>query len=309
MSFLKKMPLTIYGVMVALSSVGNLLASYGDFFKYLCGGCALLVLILLILRLIFATKQTKEDLNNPLICSISPTVSMSIMILSTYIRPFIPNAAYVIWLAAIALYVITTIYFIVKFVLHFNIKTVFPSWFALSAGGVVSSVTCGAFGMQSLGQVMFYIGFAASLILFPIVMYRMFKVREVAPPARPTYYIFAAPFNLCLAGYVGAFAGQFTPVLLYILFALALLTLIPCLISLPFLHKKGFLPAYAGFAFTTAISAVAMKSVNGALSAMLEKPVPVLGTFVVFMEWLAFVVVFYVFIRYLIFSFSKPAAA
>ncbi|HWS30171.1 MAG TPA: TDT family transporter [Clostridia bacterium] len=306
METFKRMPLTVYGVMVALSSLGNLLAGYGDPIKYFCGGCAVLILIALLLRVIFFFTQTKADLQNPLLCSISPTVSMSVMILSTYVKPFAPIAAYIIWIAAIALFVVTIVYFIVRFVVHFNFKTVFPSWFAVSAGGVVASVTCGAYDAQNVGQIIFYIGFAASVILFPIVVYRMFIIRDVPIAARPTYFIFAAPFNLCLAGYVGAFAGSVNPTMFYILFTLALATLLPCLVSLPFLVKRPFYPSYAGFAFTTAISGVAMKSANGVIAKLAGQPVAALNVFVGFMELLAFAVVFYVFIRYIIFSIKKP---
>jgi Tellurite resistance protein and related permeases len=306
MNLIKRIPLTIYGVMVALASLGNLLANYGDPIKYLCGVIAVFILISLILRLVLAFNDTKNDLQNPIVRSISPTFSMSIMILCTYLKPFATNAAYIIWIGAIVLYFITILYFIAKFVLHFNIKTVFPSWFAVSAGGVVASVTCGAFKAQLLGQVIFYLGFGASLILFPIVVYRMFKVKEVAEPARPTYYIFAAPFNLCLAGYISAFSPKLNMVMFYILFTLALITLIPCLISLPFLMKREFYPSYAGFAFTTAISGVGMKAANGVLSKAMGGPVPVMGIFVNFMELMALFAVSYAFIRYLVFIFSKP---
>ncbi len=46
------------------------------------------------------------------------------------------------------------------------------------------------------------------LILLPIILYRITKVKEIPEPALPTIVILAAPASLCLAGYMNSFQNK-----------------------------------------------------------------------------------------------------
>ena len=80
------------------------------------GVFAAFLLILALLKLIMFPGAVKEDMKNPIMASVSGTFPMALMILSTYVKPFIGQAAYYIWLFAIALHIVLIIYFTVKFV-------------------------------------------------------------------------------------------------------------------------------------------------------------------------------------------------
>ena len=113
---IKKVPIPLCGVMLGTAALGNLLQSYSEGIRYVCGVFAAFLLVLVLLKLIMFPGAVKEDMNNPIMASVSGTFPMALMILSTYVKPFIGQAAYYIWLFAIALHVVLIIYFTIKFI-------------------------------------------------------------------------------------------------------------------------------------------------------------------------------------------------
>ena len=95
---IKKVPIPLCGVMLGAAALGNLLQSYSEGIRYVCGIFAAFLLILVLLKLIMFPGAVKEDMGNPIMASVSGTFPMALMILSTYVKPFIGKAAYYIWL-------------------------------------------------------------------------------------------------------------------------------------------------------------------------------------------------------------------
>lgn len=93
---IKKVPIPICGVMLGAAALGNLLQSYSEGIRYVCGVFAAFLLILALLKLIMFPGAVKEDMKNPIMASVSGTFPMALMILSTYVKPFIGQAAYYI---------------------------------------------------------------------------------------------------------------------------------------------------------------------------------------------------------------------
>ena len=113
---IKKVPIPLCGVMLGTAALGNLLQSYGEGIRNVCGIFAAFLLILVLLKLIMFPGMIKEDMGNPIMASVSGTFTMALMILSTYVKPYIGQAAYIIWLLAIILHIVLFVYFTAKFV-------------------------------------------------------------------------------------------------------------------------------------------------------------------------------------------------
>ena len=126
---IKKVPIPLCGVMLGTAALGNLLQSYSEGIRYVCGVFAAFLLVLVLLKLIMFPGAVKEDMNNPIMASVSGTFPMALMILSTYVKPFIGLAAYYIWLFAIALHVVLIIYFTIKFIAKLAMPKVFASYY------------------------------------------------------------------------------------------------------------------------------------------------------------------------------------
>ncbi len=303
---IKKIPVPMAGLMLGLASAGNLVLSYGSIYRNIFGGIAALIFLLLVMKIVLFPKDVVESLDNPVIASVSPTFSMGVMILSTYLKPYFPSLALGLWVMALLLHFALMIYFTKKYVLNFNIKKVFPSYFVVYVGIVVASVTAPVYNLASLGQSIFWFGFICYLVLLPIVLYRVIKVKEIPEPALPTIVIIAAPSSLCLAGYMNSFQNK-NMILVGILASLSLLMLTAVLINMPKLLKLKFYPSYSAFTFPLVISAIAIKLTNGFL-VNTGRPITILKYVVKVEEVLAVSIVLYVLIRYIGFLTAKEEA-
>lgn len=301
-ALLKKYPVPATGLILGLAAAGNLVQSYGEIFRNMFGLISAVLFILMLVKIIKFTKGVKEALDNPVVASVFPTFSMAAMLLSTYIKPLAPSFAFAMWVAAVVFHGILIVLFTKKYVLNFKIKTVFPSWFIVYVGIVVSSVTAPAFKMTSVGQAAFWFGLATYLVLLPIVLYRVFKIKEIAEPAKPTLVIFAAPASLLLAGYMNSFETKNMTMIVF-LAALSIIMYIGALIALFNLLKLKFYPSYSAFTFPLVISGISMKLTNGFLTKT-NQTVEILKFIVKFQEAAAVLMVIYVLYRYMKFLFE-----
>ena len=64
---IKKVPIPLGGVMLGAAALGNLLQSYSEGIRYVCGIFAAFLLILVLLKLIMFPGAVKEDMGNPIL--------------------------------------------------------------------------------------------------------------------------------------------------------------------------------------------------------------------------------------------------
>lgn len=300
---IKKLPIPIVGLMLGLAALGNVVQSYSNTIRSVFGLCAGIILILVLAKIAMYTKGVKEALQNPVVASVFPTLSMGIMLISTYLKPYIGQAAFIIWIIGVLLHVILMVQFTKNYIVGFNIKKVFPSWFIVYVGIAVASVTSPAFEMQAFGKIAFWFALIAYFLLLPIVLKRVFVVKEIPEPALPTIAILSAPASLCLAGYMNAFAEK-NMTIVYLLLALSQITYIAVILYMPKLLKLKFSPSYSAFTFPLVISALSLKLTNGFLTKS-GSPIPALGTLVKFEEAIAVVICLYVLTKYISFLLAK----
>lgn len=295
---LKKLPLPVVGLMLALAALGNLIQSYSQTLRTVIGLISFAIFVLIVLKLILFKKGVKEALENPVVASVFPTLSMAIMLYATYAKPFSAVLANIFWFAGLALHIVLMIWFTLKFVLNknYNIKKVFPSWFIPYVGIAVASVSAGAVGMQAIGKIAFWFALIAFVVLLPIILKRIFVVKGIPEAALPTLTIMAAPASLCLAGYMNSFETK-SSLLVYALLIVSQVLYWGVIIYLPKLLKLQFFPSYSGFTFPLVISALALKLTNGFLTQS-GSPISFLPVVVNIEEVIAVLACVYVLIRY-----------
>ena len=281
---IKKIPIPLCGVMLGLAALGNLLQSYSEGIRYICGILAAFLLILVLLKLIMFPQMVREDMKNPIMASVSGTFPMALMLLSVYVKPFIGKAAYFIWLLAICLHIILIIYFTVKFLLKLQMPKVFASYFIVYVGIVVASVTAPAYEKAaSIGTAAFWFG--------------------LPDPAKPLICIYAAPTSLCIAGYVQSVMPKSYGFLTGMLAAATAIYIFSLVKAITYL-KMPFYPSYAAFTFPFVISAIASKQTM-ACAANMGKPLPFLKYVVLIETVIAVLLVVYTFVRYMGFLFGQ----
>lgn len=296
-NMIKKVPVPICGVALGCAALGNLLQSYSEGVRYLCGIVAAIILVLFLLKLIMHFDMIKEDMNNPIMASNIGTFPMAIMLLCGYVKPFIGSAAKVIWLIAIALHALLIIWFTVKYVFKLQMKKVFASYYIVFVGIVVASVTAPAFGMEALGAILFWFGFICLIELLVLVTIRYVNYKEIPNPAKPIICIYAAPTSLCIAGYVQSVTPKSYGFLVAMWVVATVIYVFSLVKAIQYL-KLPFFPSYAAFTFPFVISAIASKQTMACTTKM-GSPIGILKYIVLIETIIAVVLVVYTLIRYI----------
>ncbi|MGL6201163.1 MAG: TDT family transporter [Lachnospiraceae bacterium] len=296
-AIIKKVPIPICGVMLGTFALGNLLQSYSEGIRYACGIVGGILFLVILLKLILFPQMIKEDMKNPIMASVAGTFSMSLMLLSTYVKPWIGQAAFYLWILAIALHIALIIYFTVKFILKLEIKKVFASYYIVYVGIAVAAITAPAYEQTGIGTAAFWFGFVTLIILLILTTVRYIKHMEVPEPAKPLLCIYAAPTSLCVAGYVQSVASKSFSFLIA-MYILASVLYIFALIKAVGYLRLPFYPSYASFTFPFVISAIASKQTM-ACAANMGSPIPVLSYVVIIETIIAVVFVLYVLVRYI----------
>ena len=301
--FLKRYPIPIAGLILALLALGNLVQSYDPRIRLALGGIAAVLYVIYLLKLIVLNTKLKEPLENPVAASVLPTFTMATMLLGGYVKPYCPGFGVGLWYAGLIGHALLILWFSWGFLRGFSIKKVFPSWFIVYVGIAVASVSAPVAGRLDLGRAAFWFALAAFLCLLPFVCWRVWKVGQIPDPAKPTTVIFAAPAPLLLAGYMTSFEVK-DPNMVYTLLMASLLFFLVGLFYLIWLTWKqpDFTPAHAAFTFPMVISAIAVKLSGASLGNDLE----IHQLLVTLQTILAALVVLWVLVRYLIFLFVKP---
>ncbi|WP_367566616.1 TDT family transporter [Lacrimispora sp.] len=300
---IKKTPVPMAGLMLGLAALGNLLQSYSESVRLLCGAISAILGILILCKCLFHFDMVKEDMKNPAVASVSGTFSMALILLSAYAKPFMGSSAVYIWYLGIGLHTLLIVYFTVRFLCKLNMKTVFASYYIVYVGIVAASVTAPAFGQTRLGLGIFWFGLVCCLILLVLVTVRYVKHKEIPEPARPLFCIYTAPVSLCLAGYLQSTEVK-SPEMVLFLLILASVLYLSVLVQLPKFLALPFYPSYSAFTFPVVISAIALKMSAGFLGKA-GYSVSFLPALVTVETVIAVCLVVYVFIRYMKFLFSK----
>jgi exfoliative toxin A/B len=297
--FLKKYPIPVVGLILGLAAAGNLVQTYGSLYRNILGIISAILFILMLLKIMKYPKSVAESLQNPVIGGVFPTFTMAIMILSTYLKPYAAAISYIMWIIGFVLHIVLILWFTKKFVLNFKIKQVFPSWFVVYVGIAAASVTAPTYNMIIAGKLAFWFGFATYLILLPIIIYRVVRIKELPEQTLPTVVIFSAPASLLLAGYMNSFQVK-TMAIVWILMILSVIMYCVVLTILPKLLTLKFYPSYSSFTFPLIISGIAIKLTNGFL-VKTEQVLPLLKYLIKFQEAIGVGLTLYVLIRYILF--------
>lgn len=305
-SILKRIPYPLAGAMLAFAVVGNLVGNlYGNGPKLFFGIISAIILVLLLAKLLILPGTLKVAVSKLPIASVMPTLPMGMMVLATYLKPIHGTAAFMLWFLGLLMNVLFIIYFVVKHLVPFDLKKVFASYFVTFVGIVAASVTCGAFGMRTVGLVALYFGLAAYVVLLPTVIVRYNKLGEIPEPLQPLIVIFAAPANLLVVGIVSMGLTE-----------LSLLTLVLWLLGMIFtvfgwyqMYKfrgLSFYPSYSAYTFPLAIGTVASFNVAKALSSYVV--VPIAAKYLGYVQLgVTIIVLFYVLTQYIIAISRQPS--
>lgn len=296
----KRVPLPISGVILALFSFTNL---FRQFDWHIAASVSFIIgsvfSLFYVGKLVFAPKQTIQDLKNPMVAAVAPTATMAIMIvLSMLERSQIVDA---VWYAAIVVHFGLMIYFTRQFVMkkEFRIQMILPGWFVMYIGMAMMPLTASG-RLPLFMDVVFYVCIVFALMLIPLNLYRMFVIGHVPEPAKPLIGIFMAPLSILLATYSAHFEVHSTVVLIVLLICSQLMFV--CIVPQLFkLKELPFYPSFAALTFpfvitvTALVKSLALLNVHGVIAA----------TWIVIETMIAIVAVAFVVTKYTQFLFQQ----
>lgn len=291
---IEKIPIPICGLILAFLSLGNLLNDTHPLLKVACGIIGIALLILILSKLVLYPEKIKDDFKNPIIASNSGTFSMSLMILSTYISPFIPSIAYSIWILGVALHILLIIYFTYHFIIrNFNISTVYPSYWIVFVGITMGAITAHAHNLDEIGFIFFLAGFIGMIFTFPLVIYRYINYKDIPNANKPLICIFTAVLSILIVGYLNSY-NDISIEFLIIMYIFACIFYIFALIKLIEYRNLDFYPSFAAFTFPFVISGLATKGVISKIGSNI-----ILNSVLSIETVIATAIVLYVLIRYM----------
>ena len=291
---IEKIPIPICGLILAFLSLGNLLNDTHPLLKVICGIIGIVLLILILSKLVLYPKKIKEDFKNPIIASNSGTFSMSLMILSTYISPFMPSIAYGIWILGVALHILLIVYFTHHFIIrNFNISTVYPSYWIVFVGITMGAITAHAHNLDEIGFIFFLVGFIGMIFTFPLVIYRYINYKDIPNANKPLICIFTAVLSILIVGYLNSYNDTSIEFLM-IMYIFACIFYIFALTKLIEYRNLDFYPSFAAFTFPFVISGLATKGVISKIGSNI-----ILNSVLSIETVIATAIVLYVLIRYM----------
>lgn len=178
---------------------------------------ALSVLVFLVLaagylaKLIRAPGAVRSEFTDPVQGSFLATITVSLLLLAGIVRPWSFAVAAVIWMVGAAAQLLLAVVTVRSWISRRPaLGQVNPGWFIPTVGNVIATITGAPLGHVELGWFFLAVGAAFTLVLYPLVLYRL-AVHETLPPAlQPTLFILIVPPALIFLASValgGAFDG------------------------------------------------------------------------------------------------------
>lgn len=218
---------------------------------------AALPLLLVLLKFASRPRLWWQELADPLIGSVLPTIAMASMVIAKALSAALPVAGEVLWRAALLLHLLTLAGFVLRQLPRFAVARLLPSWFVPPVGLIVAVVSAPpALAGQPLLAGLWQFGVSAYLLLLPLVLCRLALSAPLCRVTRPSLAILAAPASLSLVGYLATHASP-DPVVVAVLATLALVMTAVVVVALLVQLRQPFVPALAAFTFPLAISATA----------------------------------------------------
>ncbi len=227
----------------------------------------LLIAVMYSAKLIKYPNAVKEEFNNPVRLSFFPTVTISILLLSTASLELTPQLSFYLWALGAAAHLGATIIILSQWIwqTRFEIHHFSPAWFIPIVGNILVPIAGTAHGYSGVSWFFFSIGIVFWILMFTIFLYRIVFHKSLHEKLLPTFFILIAPPSLAFISYVKLTGGLDQFGLILYNFALFLVIFLAFQIRV-FSKTKFYLSAWA-YSFPIASFVVAtslMYKIQGA---------------------------------------------
>lgn len=150
-------------------------------------------------------QAVREEWNHPVKMNFVPTISIGLLLLGTAWLPRAPNAAFALWASGAALHLALTLRTMSAWIHHpqLDIQHLNPAWFIPVVGNIIVPLGGIHLAPTELSWFFFSIGVVFWIVLFAVVMYRLFFHAPLAVRLTPTLFILLAPPSVGFLAYTG----------------------------------------------------------------------------------------------------------
>ncbi len=247
-----RLPLPVTVLALGWVLLGNILKETIPLLSDICMIVAMLLLVATIFKLFLSPKDFYNGIKSPSGLSMFSSFSMSFMLISTWMKGFLGKANIYIWIIGVVLQVLIMIIFTIKYVLNFNIKYVFSSWFLVYSGMGIAAITCNDFGMIVFGRWVLKFTELISLVILPFILVRL-KFRGSTDAAKPIFSLVSVPLGIILPAMIGINKNVSIDLVKFF-FVIVQILLLWVLIDMSIRLLDGFYPSWSCYAASITIS-------------------------------------------------------
>lgn len=265
---IERLPVGIIGTSVAAITISNVYATFNmralrDIFMFL----GTIILILATIKIVAHKKVFIEEYKMTVPGSLYGTYSMLIMLIGSYLFPYLPLVGKTLLLTGVTIHVIFIIIFsYLNLKNKLKIDTFLPCWFATYNGIMVSTVVGVPMNLGIIGKLIVFYGIAIYFLIIPFMIRRLLKF-PVAEHLIQTKAVILAPSSLCLIGYLN-FVPTPNLYFVFFLYFAVFVSLIYVVKNIPAFFKNNFTPIFAATTFPMAIGTVATLRMSVYLSSI-----------------------------------------
>ena len=162
---------------------------------------ALSIALFIVLSALYAAKAIRHresviaELDHPAMLSFFPTITISLILIGTFLATWVPSLALLIWQIGGIGQLLLTLLILTRWIHHdhFEIHHISPAWFIPAVGNILVPLAGVENASMELNWFFFSIGLLFWILLFTIIMYRMIFHHPMPENLLPTLFIMIAP--------------------------------------------------------------------------------------------------------------------
>ena len=161
---IKNVPIPISGLILSFFSLGNIIKNSIPYLREIYFTLGLFLLILISLKIILYPRKIKEELENPIISTVSDNF----------------------------------------FFRNFQIEKIYACFFVLYVGINNGAITSNDLNQKEFGHIIFLFGLVSFIFLFPLIFYRYLFYNNIPENNKPLILVFNAGAHITLEGYINS---------------------------------------------------------------------------------------------------------
>jgi tellurite resistance protein len=211
-------------------------------------------------KLARATEAARAEFLDPGQSSFLGTITISFTLLAAAALPWSRAVAEPLWIIGTALQAILVVLVFGNWIARpMSLDHVHPGWFILMVGIVVGVPVGVALGHVDISWACLALGCLSAVLLYPLILFRLFFHDPLPPPLRPTLFVLIAPPALIFLAYINLIGGALDAFGLILFFAGVFFTAV--VLSLPRLFL-GLTFAVSWWAYTFPLDAMTIAALR-----------------------------------------------